>query len=231
MTRGNPITARPVVRRMARDAEHLRDHTPSAERLQNVIDGHGKHFARTPSDTQALIRFDGLRGEQESLRDVSTLEGENDPPMVRDLKQEVANRLVVIRAELKLSQTGMARYLNVDRARYWHWEGFATNKPAKPPPKRARAAKAPAKPKKPAKPKTAAQKAREEQGNLPAIDVMILLSEKTGITLDYIYKGQPAGLSLAMAIRLEARALGLDPDDPEFHSPAGQKALRAKAGL
>lgn len=148
--------------------------------------------------------------------------------MVRDLRQEVANRLVIIRAELKLSQTDMARYLNVDRLRYWHWEGFATNKPPRGK-KKAEPAAVPTKAKK-AKPPPSPEP-EEQQGNLPAIDVMILLAEKTGITLDYIFRGDTKGLPLGLTIRLEARAQGLDPDAPEFLTPAGQKALRAKVGI
>jgi transcriptional regulator with XRE-family HTH domain len=154
--------------------------------------------------------------------------GENEPPMVRDLRQEVANRLVIIRAELKLSQAGMAAYLGIDRLRYWHWEGFATNKPPRGK-KKAGEPATPAKAKKGKPPPT--PEPEEQQGNLPALDVMILLAEKTGITLDYIFRGDPSGLPLALTIRLAARAQGLDPDAPEFLSPAGQRALRAKAGV
>ncbi len=222
MTGGNAV-APPVVRRTARNAERLRDGVTAPQRFEDLIDGHGRDNVRLSNDTQAP--------RQESLRGVFELVGENDPPMVRDLRQEVANRLVMIRAELKLSQTDMARYLNVDRLRYWHWEGFATNKPprGKKKEKEAEQASPPAKGKKGKPPAPPEQE--EQQGNLPAIDVMILLSEKTGITLDYIFRGDTRGLPLGLTIRLEARAQGLDPDAPEFLTPAGQKALRAKVGI
>jgi transcriptional regulator with XRE-family HTH domain len=223
MTRGDTVTT-PVVRRTSRNAERLRDGVTATQRFEDIIDRrvlqqHGADNVRLSNGTQAL--------RQESLRGDFDPSGENDPPMVRDLRQEVANRLVMIRAELKLSQTAMAQYLNVDRLRYWHWEGFATNKPPRGK-KAAEAAKPAAKAK---KGKAAPPEPEEQQGNLPAIDVMILLSEKTGITLDYIYKGDPSGLSMAMAIRLEARAQGLDPDAPEFQTPAGKAVLRAKTGV
>jgi hypothetical protein len=135
--------------------------------------------------------------------------------MARNLVQEVANRLVMIRAELRLTQTQMAQYLEIDRGRYWHWEGFATNRPTI----RRRLVKA--------KP----QKHQRDQGNLPAIDVMIRLAERSSVTLDYIYRGEHGGLQLAMSIRLAAREQGLDPDAPQFQTPAGKKALRAKTGV
>jgi DNA-binding XRE family transcriptional regulator len=139
--------------------------------------------------------------------------------MVRDLNKEIGERLKIIRAELNLSQTQMGQYLGIDRGRYWHWEN--AGKP-KPPPKPKPKAKAGTKPARPP---------RGKQGNLPALDVMILLAEKTDITLDYIYRGKHEGLHLAMSIRLRARELGLDPDAPEWSSARGKKALRAKAGV
>lgn len=56
----------------------------------------------------------------------------------------------------------------------------------------------------------------ERAENLPSETHMIALAEKTGITLDYIYRGVLDAVPMALAIRLSARERGLDPDDPDF---------------
>jgi transcriptional regulator with XRE-family HTH domain len=202
---------------MARDAERLCESLATAERFEDVVNGHDAEDDKArPSSMQHMST---MIDRQESLRDVSQVGGENDPPMVRDLNKEIGERLRIIRAELQLSQVQMGRYLGIDRGRWWHWENAGKPKPGKA-----------AKPK-PGKQATKVREPKGKQGNLPALDVMILLAEKTDITLDYIYRGKHEGLKMAMSIRLAAREQGLDPDDPEWTTARGKKALRAKAGV
>lgn len=66
-----------------------------------------------------------------------------------------------------------------------------------------------------------------ENSNMPEERVLIDLCEMTGLTLDWIYRGKLAGLPLALAIRLEARVAGLDPDgtNEDLSPVAGRVAL------
>jgi DNA-binding XRE family transcriptional regulator len=106
-----------------------------------------------------------------------------------NMLDEVARRLVAIRAEQGLDQTAMAKWLGVGRTRYVNWE---------------------------------------KAENLPSEEYMVLLCDRTDVTLDYIYRGRMDAVPTALAIRLKARELGLDPDAPGFDpEPALAAAARA----
>lgn len=48
--------------------------------------------------------------------------------------------------------------------------------------------------------------------NLPNEEAMVRLAERTQISLDYIYRGKLDAVPMALAIRLQARELDMNPD-------------------
>lgn len=56
-----------------------------------------------------------------------------------------------------------------------------------------------------------------EKANMPHEAAMVLLCDKVPfLTMDYIYRGRLDCVPYAFAIRLKARELGLDPDQPDI---------------
>lgn len=49
-------------------------------------------------------------------------------------------------------------------------------------------------------------------GNKPAEELMITLCDRAGVTMDWLYRGRLDNLPVRLAIRLELRLLGIDPD-------------------
>lgn len=56
------------------------------------------------------------------------------------------------------------------------------------------------------------------KGSLPRVPTMITLCEKTGLTLDWIYRGQSIGMDGRLAVRLEDRIK---------HNDVKQKVIRS----
>jgi DNA-binding XRE family transcriptional regulator len=68
----------------------------------------------------------------------------------------------------------------------------------------------------------------EKAENKPAEETMVALCDRTGVTLDYIYRGRLDAVPTGLAIRLTAREIGMDPDAPDF-VPDEALAVVAKA--
>lgn len=66
----------------------------------------------------------------------------------------------------------------------------------------------------------------ERAANLPNERVMLVLCDRTGLTLDYVYRGRLDAVPLALAIRVTAREDGLDPDAPGFQAKIPAMAVR-----
>lgn len=66
----------------------------------------------------------------------------------------------------------------------------------------------------------------ERAANLPNERVMLVLCDRTGLTLDYVYRGRLDAVPLALAIRVTAREDGLDPDAPGFQAKIPVMAVR-----
>ncbi|MFC4170072.1 helix-turn-helix transcriptional regulator [Teichococcus aestuarii] len=65
----------------------------------------------------------------------------------------------------------------------------------------------------------------ENAENKPGEEAMVVLCDKTGVTLDYIYRGRLDAVPTALAIRLTAREQGLDPDAAGFEPGSVTQAL------
>lgn len=52
----------------------------------------------------------------------------------------------------------------------------------------------------------------EKRPEKPALESMVILCDKFGVTLDWLYRGRADSMPTRLAIRLEARLMGLDPD-------------------
>jgi transcriptional regulator with XRE-family HTH domain len=65
----------------------------------------------------------------------------------------------------------------------------------------------------------------EKAENKPSEEAMVLLCDRTGVTLDYIYRGRLDAVQTGLAIRLTAREQGMDPDDPRFDPRDAMSAL------
>jgi transcriptional regulator with XRE-family HTH domain len=62
----------------------------------------------------------------------------------------------------------------------------------------------------------------------PDPEAMITLSKNTGISLDYIYRGEPGATKPERLQRLQMRERGADPDDPRIQGHGKGKGRRAK---
>ncbi|MFP5477210.1 MAG: helix-turn-helix transcriptional regulator [Gammaproteobacteria bacterium] len=67
----------------------------------------------------------------------------------------------------------------------------------------------------------------EKAENFPSEQAMILLCDRTGVSLDYIYRGRLDAVPTALAIRLKAREMGIDPDSEGFDPTAVLSAAAA----
>jgi hypothetical protein len=69
--------------------------------------------------------------------------------------------------------------------------------------------------------------------HLPPVPYMIVLCGQKGLTLDWIYRGDPSGLSYGAAKRLQAIVEGLETERIEDHPPSTHpidvKAVKAPA--
>lgn len=66
--------------------------------------------------------------------------------------------------------------------------------------------------------------------NFPSKEMMVQIRDALdGLTLDYLYTGRLSTMRTALAIRLTAREMGMDPDDRGFQPEAVVSAV-VKAG-